>query len=42
MRALDTAQRLLMAVSARPAAEAVDKLRAELQRTVFAEQARQV
>ncbi len=39
-RALDTAQRLLMAVSARPQAEAVESMRQELMRTVYEEQAR--
>ena len=39
-RALDTAQRLLLAVSARAEAEAVESMRQELMRTVFEEQAR--
>jgi hypothetical protein len=41
LRALDSAKRLLDAVSAKEQADAVDKSRLELQRTVFAEQARQ-
>ena len=39
-RALDTAQRLLAAVSARKQAEAVEAMRQELMRTVYEEQAR--
>jgi len=39
-RALDTAQRLLMAVSARKQAEAVEAMRQELMRAVYEEQAR--
>ena len=41
-RALDTMQRLLLSVSAGDQAEAVAELRADLQRQVFAEQARNV
>ena len=41
LRALDSVKRLLEAVSAKEQADAVDKSRLELQRTVFAEQARQ-
>ncbi|MGZ8996077.1 MAG: Swt1 family HEPN domain-containing protein [Rhodospirillales bacterium] len=40
-RALDSMRRLLEAVSARPQAEAVDKSRYDLRRTIFAEEARQ-
>ena len=40
-RALDSVRRLLEAVSAKTQAEEVDRNRIELQRTVFAEQARQ-
>ena len=39
-RALDTAQRLLVAVSARKQAEAVEGMRQELMRTVYEEQSR--
>ncbi len=39
-RVLDSAQRLLTAVSAGEAAEVVEKQKVELQRTIFAEQAR--
>jgi len=41
VRALDSVKRLLEAVSAKAQAEAVDKSRLELQRTVFTEQSRQ-
>ena len=41
LRALDTAQRLLSAVSAAAQARAVEAMRQELMRTVFQEQARQ-
>lgn len=40
-RALDSMRRLLEAVSAKPQAEAVDKSRYDLRRTIFAEEARQ-
>ena len=40
LRALDTAQRLLMAVSARKGAEALEQAKQELMRTVYTEQAR--
>ncbi|MET0013769.1 MAG: Swt1 family HEPN domain-containing protein [Sedimenticola sp.] len=41
LRALDTAQRLLSAVSAQDQAKNLESMRAELMRTVFQEQARQ-
>ena len=41
VRALDSVERLLQAVSAKDQADEVSKIRIELQRTVFAEQARQ-